>query len=427
MQSHFLSKGKTSPPALESINTSSGNSATSSGFSTPRQLADDDDDDTADKEIKRLFKNVTPPKISAKKCVKLAEYYGISWNNQTDHGKKVLAFLFERKVPKMCVDQLGKDSTGNLAEDHKKVGQLLLKAANLDFAEGQRAEVIVWERGQIFSENIPSDVLTYEEFEKSLNENHPWCSVKALRQDYVNLLEDDPETKRDALDGFSWVQVNATCYMHAPAAVYRYICCWHGIDHDRSLLDIPRYMRHFFTTKQIWEHVFGKEGGHSYKVLERLLGNRHDPFPMGRADDAELFPTRIARNLRKYGPLLMSNALLPMNFGDNIDAPGRGSETNFPPSTTKERHAMVLLGVGKDENGESWYLLQNWHRHQQFLVVDFDWLFKSEAHFFMLCAEKGDFQPPELDVHVFHEEQVLAYAEASPGVDRSEGHYDPEL
>lgn len=88
---------------------------------------------------------------------------------------------------------------------------------------------------------------------------------------------------------------------------------------------------------------------------------------------------------------------------------------------------MVVLGAGQHDGG-SWYLLQNWYPKKQYLVVDFDWLVKSEAHFYCLEAKKGTFRPPNLDEHVFHSEDLFSYSESSPSVDRCEGtHTLPSL
>lgn len=254
----------------------------------------------------------------------------------SNDGKKVLAFLLDRKVhlkffKVIQEDPETADNLETLQDVKAEVGRRLLVAGDSTTVEGSLAAVIVSERGQTFHPDAPSGTQLYPEFKAFMGDRAPW--LHRDRTEYVNLLEEDADNGREALDPFSWVQLGCrNCYMQAVAAMFCYLCHWHKVESDDTLLDIPRFMRRYFDADKIWKHVFGKDGGQSKDVLNSLIGKEWKLKTFGQANEPafEFFPPYMMNFLEHLGPILATNMVLPKNFQSDSTVPMRGSSADFP-------------------------------------------------------------------------------------------------
>lgn len=359
-----------------------------------------------------LFVNITTPKIKKDRCLQLAGLYEIDWEKLEDHGKRVIWFLFDRKVHKAFEEEGVKEP--------RVVGTRLLEAVDTTTEIWARVSVILYERGQTFEDTVPDGVQTYDEF---LNSHEHWISAGGMQDAFLNLIDKECE---DHLDVFRQVQLSGNCYLHGPVSTYQYVCDWHKVGSKR-VIDIPRFMRHTFDQHDIKSHLFDGSGGRSENFLKKLAGDvvtRVVPLMDAKMPVRDMLTTDLLKYMKTlYGPVLFAGALLSSDFGSKHSYEGSTSEwSEAPPKgkkDTRERHSMVLLGIQK-RNDNWWFLLQNWHTKTQFLEVDYDWVLKSKAQFWAVYKEGGTRGSPSIEnEYVVDDQGVISYSESSPGVERS--------
>lgn len=373
--------------------------------------------------METIFKGLSPPSIKEHACRNIARNHFIEWEDLNNHEKKVLAFMFDREVHTLlflhqCDLQSKEDqehASWDVVESYKKiykeVAKILLEMTDPKTTMGKEAATIVLERGITFMDTVPDTVFDIDVFNHEVGHK---CWSTDLPNDAVNLLRTD-------LTKFNYVQHGPKCCFYAAGAMYRYLCEWHEVSHDRQLLDVPRFMR-TLSAAEIVALVVRGEGGHSTTQLEKIL---HDSSLCRCASAEPIRPGKKMRNddelanlvlekLRNHGPVLVSNVLLSKDF-EKSGSSVKGSKCDFPPANTKERHAMVLLGMRKDEAGVWWWFLQNWWENMQFVEVDMDWIRKSRSEFYFHNAMRGSLNEKDLPHYLLHQGKTV-YAEASPCV-----------
>ena len=385
---------------------------------------------TSDPAITSLFQNLTPPKIKESECMKLSKKFGIGWDGLGNDQKMVISFLFDRHVEKVIAKELNEWN-----EDKRNliVGEKLAEAMDSSSEIGKRVAIIVYERGHEFFKEVPEGVQTYDDF---LWEHPEWRHNGDYQEstDFINLLE-----VPHALGIFQQVQLSGKCYLHAAVLMYHYLCYWHdsALAEDRKI-DIPRYMRHSFSAKEIHKHLFGGAGGRSENVLKKLAGDRVNPqSPLSPIDQQEYRDQRvrsIIAEMKISGPQLFSNALLPEDFGVSnshsftvatstfLDTEASDNlEDDLQDLKSEERHAMVLLGIRKDAIGGNWFFLfQNSHASHQFFEAEYDWVVKTKGTPYSLMCYKGTWESPSCDKPFFHNNDWVVYSQASPLVDKAD-------
>lgn len=404
----------TSPPNLAAI-------SGSSSMATPTSQADSDEP-AVDPYFVTLFKNLTPPKkVNVPKCQRLSKRFGIDWDNCDDEQKKVLSFLFDRGVHG-CLEE-GKFRPGE--DKTAAVGEMLRQAMNDNEEIGRRVKVMVYERGHNFFSKVPDHVQHYQDF---LNERPEWRGdpddPQQESEDFVNLLEEPY-----GLEVFQQVQLSGNCYLHAAVLAYHYLCCWHKLNgaEDR-IIDIPRYMRHTFSAKDIKDHLFDNEGGRSENILVRLAGHMVTPESplrhVNKEDWLHKLNRRKVEDMKMYGPKLFSNVLLPKDFGQAHSYKGDTStfftpEERNDPKIDTGRHAMLIVGVRKDDAGKWLFLFQNSHEQTQFFEADYDWVVESLGTPYYLHFDRGDWFSQSFENPYFNTDDLMIYSQASPAVDKS--------
>lgn len=362
----------------------------------------------------QLFVNITPPKIRENRCVELAAGYGLTWRQCNNNQKRILSFLFDKNVHNL----LQREVPDNVKEH-------LLEATDESCLVGQRASVLLYERGQSFFGETPDDVQTYEDF----LEKCPWWKQQGSNSDYyINLFEAPYK-----LPVFQQCQLSGNCYLHGAVSVCQYLYHWHQVDQDDHVVDIPRYMRHTFDAHQISKHVFGV--GENDRRSENILRNLVGPSVMRGECVFDFFKdderiraisvNHVRENMDVYGPHLVGKVLLSDNFGEEEEEVNsyKGADCTFPPPPAdgekdkRERHSLVLMGIQRIDH--DWrFLFQNWHRRTQFFEADYDWACKSGGQVWSHGCNPKKWESPTMKEPYMAAEYDYTYSESSPAVDR---------
>ena len=137
------------------------------------------------------------------------------------------------------------------------------------------------------------------------------------------------------------------------------------------------HILHNFTSSQLKAHLFDDQGGSSKTFLESIL----EPDSIVKGTDVDFFGREM---LKQFGPALISHFSVFDDFLDPgiffcllFQSPPSLCDSCFsaqfsflmkPTGKYHGRHAMVLVGV-REENGEKYFLVQNWWREKQFVEV----------------------------------------------------------
>lgn len=179
-------------------------------------------------------------------------------------------------------------------------------------------------------------------------------------------------------------QKSRLCYMHAVAMVQYYAIVRYRLKNnqalDHTVLDIASFIREKFEPDELERHIFHNSGGRSERELLRILKPGSIVKPVNVNDISG-----VIHNLKEYGPALVSNFKVFPDFENNNQHKHTGSHNKGNPD--KGSHAMVLVGY-KVEEGNHFFLMQNWWLKKQFVEVDHDYLLSCQAKLFFVETEQ---------------------------------------
>lgn len=197
-------------------------------------------------------------------------------------------------------------------------------------------------------------------------------------------------------------QKKGLSYMQAPTMVQHYAVS-QGLSGTIPMLDIVKYIKNIFTSKQLEKFIFENEGEDSALFLESIMRHNSNLINGGLPYD-EMY--------ERYGPGLVSRFRVHEDFADVEVHHHYGK-----PSGTKILgfHSMALVGYRIDKSKKKFYLLQNWWEEKQFVEVDEDYLKYSGAVLYFI-------ETPQTKIPENFATSYGSYF-ALDGIDKPEGPY----
>lgn len=184
-------------------------------------------------------------------------------------------------------------------------------------------------------------------------------------------------------------QKSKLCYLHAVTMVQYYAICFYCVKHNlpiqHSVLNIGFYIKKNFNPKRLERHIIYNNGGNSFLELKMILEHGSKYAHVYFDTDEDVVPA-IVKNLRNYGPALVSNFLVQPDFCDTSIRKHHGPANII---FNDNGHAMVMVGY-REEDGKHYFLLQNWWLDKQFVEVDIEYLSScSPSLHWVVTEQKG--------------------------------------
>ena len=202
-------------------------------------------------------------------------------------------------------------------------------------------------------------------------------------------------------------QLSGLCYIHAPTIVQNYAIVHTTKKQDFSVLDIAQYIQLYFEPIELEAHVFKNAGGSSKTMLENIL-QPESKIVLSSWDEC-------VHHFNKYGPGLVSQFEVYPSF---INGPSVVHHGKIKGEQREGHHSMVMVGWRKDDNDNTYLLLQNWWKKKQFVEVD--------RKYFKSCNTQIYFvKTPQHEIPENFPKRVGVYHELTECIDHQEG-YDPE-
>jgi uncharacterized protein YqgQ len=281
--------------------------------------------------------------------------------------------------------------------------------------------------GDTASDKVPDDVQTFESF---CEKNPAWKNPES----YV-CFRDDPQYKGKCVLK-QRVQHSALCYIHAPSVLLYYL---YKRNHPEfhELIDISHYIKNNFNNELLYKHLFGDIGGDSLDLLRHLTMHKVSIKCVNVEDITQ-------EMLKKYGPMLAHSFLVyedlirlnisshnertyemslhenkqrinyfrnsrQLSFSslndlsmecfneENIfkDAKGNACCVKISELIPDKKHALLLVGIRKDEN-DTYYLFQNWWKGKQFFEANSFYVEKCEVAINFVKEEIQEFLQTDL-------------------------------
>jgi hypothetical protein len=241
-------------------------------------------------------------------------------------------------------------------------------------------------------------------------------------------------------------QLSKKCFLHAPAVLGGYLV-QHATESFQGMVDLTKFVRHYFCDESLSRLVAHDLGGDSMDVLRSLVGEAG--FLIRRPRSAT-FVENIVSYLKLYGaalvrsfeiddtmmafrqPMLVSSDVIMarlhtvLQYTKDTDEQLYGNWKtlvaewatqdeyeriplfdNYVPGITR-LHAMVLVGYRHDIGRGYNFLLQNWWPHMQFLEVTAEFLMASQAEVVFVDEPVRSFDPGHpISMHKVAETHVL--------------------
>ena len=238
------------------------------------------------------------------------------------------------------------------------------------------------------STHVPADVLSWDEAMHAMPRWADPTSSYVFHRDDPDIL---PENRGRVL--IQRVTEMGPAYMHAPVMLQYYLISKYSRSKiDPVILDIAKYIRDAFTTKQLKRHLLYDEGMPSNMLMSMLLHKYTETkiVPFDKID---------TEFLKKHGPAMLSGFPLCDGFGSDDgrlvydlgdcdasvehvlhpnSAPAAPLQCNNRDGSRSAgrcvtNHAMLIIGV-RGEGAARRFLVQNWWRRHQFVEMSLDYL-----------------------------------------------------
>ena len=192
------------------------------------------------------------------------------------------------------------------------------------------------------------------------------------------------------------VQKSGSCFLHASivlAAYKAYMCTPGKGVGNLPIVDMSKYVRHGFGSKNLTQFLIENSGGDSKHHLRKLTGGGGQTTleikPQLFKTDSEGASQGVCQLitlLQEYGPALVSQFIVDPHLIEVAtsleetlqEPPFLGGLNSSASNEVADRHAMVLVGVRFVQN-EWRVLLQNWWPNMPFVEVSEEYLRSSDA------------------------------------------------
>jgi hypothetical protein len=148
---------------------------------------------------------------------------------------------------------------------------------------------------------------------------------------------------------------------------------------ESYMMDASQLTRHMLKPEELWSVIFDGKGCSSVYLLRRVVGELHslsNPYMRQKGEGSIM--DEVLRHMEDFGPALISGFTVTESFTRDRDQyQYSGHITDMRDED--EKHAMVLVGARVDNDGKSWFRIQNWWPSKQFLEVDYQRLVDSGA------------------------------------------------
>jgi hypothetical protein len=199
-------------------------------------------------------------------------------------------------------------------------------------------------------------------------------------------------------------QRTGLCYMHAPVVLQHYLVSIynsrHNFENNLKMIDVALFIAKHWKGQPLLRYLLGGEdskGGGSIEFLKQINYHIEDfsyePFIIldpihfrSKVDEkCEYLMTRLIEV-----PMLVSNFEVDENFARGgisfLDQRILASKTEKPNG----RHAMLLIGIRRDQKYGWVFLLQNWWKTRFFIEVSAKYMSLSGAFIVEIYSEIPD-------------------------------------
>jgi hypothetical protein len=277
---------------------------------------------------------------------------------------------------------------------------------NENTAVGKRYEALYSADGDEMSEKSKAVEKGIESFDEYTTNHLP--EYKENNED-VFVVFHDPDHSN--MEPFYRVQLSGNCYIQAAILVHWYLNLWYDKEKKAEnvrLIHLSKFVRNRMTGKELYDYIFNDTGGDSRDILPAIAG-----FPKRQTQPHDADYAVIRESLEKYGPGL---AIMTYTHEDFHEANKFRYEGT--PDGKAEGHAVVLVGIRKNDYNETYFLLQNFWEGKQFVEVRQDYfIHSSQEASFDFIVEKFD----EVDAADVYSQKTgsMRIAQSSPLLERS--------
>ena len=191
-----------------------------------------------------------------------------------------------------------------------------------------------------------------------------------------------------------------TCHAQAPVVLQHYVVT---IDRNEpgvnfGMMSVPSLMRHLIDKCSKLEEFLNEEyeGGFALKNLMTIcqLGKSDiTGFSVDALRDKQVVCNFLMNRLKTH-PALIAVFDVSTDFIAS-DQLTYGSATDIMQAQEAEEcHSMVLVGIRQDQDGQYWFLCQNWWPHKPFIEVSYEYMIA--AGVYIAFIDKTQFEIPRI-------------------------------
>ena len=175
------------------------------------------------------------------------------------------------------------------------------------------------------------------------------------------------------------------CTQHYVVAVNQFLL--NNKTDNVGMITIPSLLRHKLNTCDLLRnYLFSEKGGKALQDLGLIcdLPMTHDlstltPEPL--FTPKEVFCNHVMDRLKRQPALVHRFAMIDRSgFAiSNGKVSFSAADVHTDRSIYEELHAMVLVGMRRDDEGQYWFLMQNWWSEKLFVEVSYEFLMAADA------------------------------------------------
>jgi Papain family cysteine protease len=248
----------------------------------------------------------------------------------------------------------------------KRIPQLIT-LLNKSTVIGKRYHALYSARGDDMSELSDMSKHGIDAFDNYLTKHFPEYSDSNNGKVYIVFRDNDHPN----MVPFYRIQTQGgNCCLQAPFLLHWYLSLWFDrkkTADDVFRIDLAKFIQRTMTGNYMYDYLFKDAGACSLNVLEKVTGcdNQLRWYQKGQFEE-------IQAAMKMYGPALVVMCHTHPDFNEkNKKLKYEGvSECNY----NYEGHAMVLVGIRKDNADQTFFLLQNFWQKKLFIEVHQDYL-----------------------------------------------------
>ena len=175
------------------------------------------------------------------------------------------------------------------------------------------------------------------------------------------------------------VQKSGLCYMHA-VVVYLYYAVRRNNNTWDQVIDMSEMIKKNFSGDKISDYIFNDGGGSTSDLLKKFAMSIKKRNPSIKPRVKIISPEDVTEELFiDHGPFV----LLRFKVYDDFS---KGSKLSYTDDSLVEEdpighHAMLVIGIRKNSDGEFIFLVQNWWEGKQIVEMSSEYLANHSADF----------------------------------------------